>query len=109
MNDVLKPCDYCIFVLHDRWGSPPSREGRYSSGTEEEYDLARGPIVQGTMMNLVMFFRQIHEARLSGRDSQLEKVLDFRAKLEAEKELLFYTYADLDDFESAFAAIWRPG
>ena len=41
INDDLRRCDYGVFVLHDRWGSPTSKSGGYSSGTEEEYALAR--------------------------------------------------------------------
>jgi hypothetical protein len=38
INEDLKQCDYAVFVLHDRWGSPTG--GGYTSGTEEEWTLA---------------------------------------------------------------------
>lgn len=41
INDDLKRCDYCVILLHDRWGTPSSTAGQYSSGTEEEYALAK--------------------------------------------------------------------
>src|SRR3989304_2651120 len=38
INDDLSQCDYAVFVFHDRWGTPPG--GGYTSGTEEEWELA---------------------------------------------------------------------
>src|SRR5690349_21035102 len=38
INDDLKRCDYAVFILHDRWGSPTG--GSYTTGIEEEWDLA---------------------------------------------------------------------
>jgi hypothetical protein len=98
VNDDLKLCDYCIFVLHDRWGSPASRTGPYSSGTEEEYALARWLVAEKKMINLVVCFKKVDASRLSDPGPQLQKVLDFRRKLEEDKELLFHTYSDLADF-----------
>jgi hypothetical protein len=99
VNDDLQRCDYSVLLLHDRWGNPPSLIGPYSSGTEEEYHLVRRLITEGTMKNLVVFFKEVDESRLSEPDAQLENVRDFKRKLEAEKELLFYTYASTADFE----------
>jgi hypothetical protein len=99
VNEDLRRCDYCILLLHDRWGNPPSLVGPYSSGTEEEYHIVRRLIAEGTMKNLIVFFKEVDESRISEPDPQLEKVRDFKRKLEAEKELLFHTYASLADFE----------
>ena len=38
INEDLMQCDYAVFVLHDRWGSPTG--SGHSSGTEEEWELA---------------------------------------------------------------------
>jgi len=38
INEDLKHCDYAVFVLHDRWGSPTG--SGHTSGTEEEWALA---------------------------------------------------------------------
>src|SRR3546814_14526518 len=40
INDDLSECDYCIVVLHDRWGTPASTAPDAKTGTEEEYALA---------------------------------------------------------------------
>jgi hypothetical protein len=99
INQDLRRCDYCHLVLHDRWGSPSSTTPPFTSGTEEEYVLVRSLIADGTMRNLVVSFRNVPDERLANPDPQLQQVLDFRVRLEAEKALLFSTYLDLADFE----------
>jgi hypothetical protein len=39
INKDLEACDYAVFVLHDRWGSPTG--SGYSSGTEEDGRLPK--------------------------------------------------------------------
>src|SRR3546814_13463215 len=40
INQRLRQCDFCVLVLHDRWGTPPSDDGPFASGTEEELNVA---------------------------------------------------------------------
>jgi hypothetical protein len=41
INRDLDRCDYFVMVLWDRWGSSPGGDHtHYTSGTEEEYNLA---------------------------------------------------------------------
>ncbi len=40
INDDLRTCDAFVLVLHDRWGTPLDAEGPYTSGCQEEFDLA---------------------------------------------------------------------
>ena len=104
INEDLRECDYFVLVLYDRWGSPPTvgSEGRYSSGTEEEFYVALECLraVERPMRQLVVFFRAVDDARLSDPGEQLSKVLDFKQKLEKEKFLLFHTYDDNNSFEA---------
>jgi Domain of unknown function (DUF4062) len=41
INRTVRLCDYFVLLLHDRWGTAPAAGGAYSSGTEEEYHIAR--------------------------------------------------------------------
>jgi hypothetical protein len=87
-------------VLWDRWGSPSTIGGKYSSGTEEEYYVARESMTAGTMREIVVLFRAVDPSKLSDPGAQLQKVIDFRRGLEAKKELLFATYDELPAFEN---------
>jgi hypothetical protein len=102
INDDIKSCDYCLLVLHDRWGSPPSPDTPYTSGTEEEYALARTLVIAGTMLDLVVLFKSVDASRLADPGPQLQKVLDFKRRLEVEKELFYGGYDDVSGFERIF-------
>ena len=96
INSDLEDCDYCIVVLWDRWGSAPSERGPHSSGTEEEFDVAMRCAADESrpMRDVVVFFKSVDERQLSDPGPQLTRVLDFRKRLEQERQLLFDTFGD---------------
>lgn len=101
INRELKECDFFVLVLWDRWGTPPDyNEGRYTSGTEEEFAVAREALIDGSapMQQIVAFFKGVDPKQLSDPGPQLSKVLDFRKQLETTKALLFQTFDTPDRF-----------
>jgi tetratricopeptide (TPR) repeat protein len=100
----LRECDYLVLILWDRWGSPTGRvpEEGYTSGTEEEYTEALRCLAQADcpLRQIIVFFKAVDERKLSDPGDQLKKVLEFKAKLEREKTLLFYTYDEVPVFEN---------
>lgn len=106
INPKLDDCDYMILILGDRWGSPPAVDGPYSSGTEEEFhrcvDLLAQP--DAAMRDLLVLFKTLDADRLRDPGSQLLKVMNFRASLEASKSLQYMTF---DSDESLSTAIGR--
>lgn len=101
INEDLRRSDYCVLLLHDRWGSPTSESSQYSSGTQEEYSIARELVSKGTMLDLLMFFKAVEPGKLSDPGPQLQQVLDFKRQIEAAKELFFHTYSEISEFEKA--------
>lgn len=99
INKDLRRCDYCVLVLRDRWGSPAGGAGKYSSGTEEEYHIARECVANGQMRDVIVLFGTVDPGKLSDPGEQLKRVLEFKRELEAKKELLFSTYDELPAFE----------
>jgi Domain of unknown function (DUF4062) len=57
INEDLKQCDYAVFVLHDRWGTPTG--GGYTSGTEEEWALAEELYEVNKIRNIALFFKKL--------------------------------------------------
>jgi hypothetical protein len=93
INDDLRQCDYAVFVLHDRWGTPTG--SGHSSGTEEEWELAELLYKETTIRNIGLFFKHI-----SGLPDpeKLKKVLEFRVAIEKEKKYLSRPYSNVNEF-----------
>ena len=107
INEDLKQCDYAVFVLHDRWGTP-SGNG-YTSGTEEEWALAEQLYDAKTIRNIMLFFKAVDPRQLRDPGPQLSPVLAFKKRIEDGKRYLFRPYATIDqfsDFLDAHLARW---
>lgn len=101
INEDIKRCDFFVLVLYDRWGSPPSAgSGAFTSGTEEEYHVARACLADNSMpmRAMVVLFKGVSERQLSDPGDQLKKVLAFRKQVEMEKQLLFHAFDVPDEF-----------
>ncbi len=103
INRDIESCDYCVLVLHDRWGMNPNREdGKYSSGTEEEYHIALECInsSEKPMRDIVVLFKHVDERQMADPGPELKKVLSFRKNIEETQTLLFDTYSDCTSFQA---------
>lgn len=98
INKDLEQCDYFVLVLHERWGSPTGN-GEFSSGCEEEYDLARQCLADDRNMgDFMVCFKAVDDSKLVDPGEQLKRVLDFRRELEDQKEIFFETFDDVQRF-----------
>lgn len=93
-NPRLKQCDYLVMVLADRWGTPTGNdETGFSSGTEEEYSVARECLLGNEpMRDIIVLFKAVPERQLVDPGPQLSQVLAFKAALEEERSLYFSTF-----------------
>jgi tetratricopeptide (TPR) repeat protein len=107
INDEVRKCDYLVLVLHDRWGTPPSSNGKFTSGTEEEYNVARECAADRDMpmRNIAVMFKGVDAARMADPGEQLKQVLSFRQRLEEERGLLFKTFDTASEFENHLRAM----
>ncbi|RYZ80041.1 MAG: DUF4062 domain-containing protein, partial [Moraxellaceae bacterium] len=96
INEKLKECDYAVFVLHDRWGSPTGTG--YTSGTEEEWKLAEKLYKDNKIRNIALFFKNVDLQQLRDPGRQLERVLEFKSEIAQGKRYLFKEYRDLAHF-----------
>ena len=98
INDVIRKCDYTILILGSRWGTAPALDGKFTSGTEEEYSIARECVSKAElpMVDILVLFKGVPDSQLSDPGEQLSKVLSFKKELEESKELLYKTFDDLD-------------
>ncbi|QNT68578.1 TPR end-of-group domain-containing protein [Defluviicoccus vanus] len=96
INEDLRQCDFAVFVLHDRWGTPTG--SGHTSGTEEEWSLAEQLYQETKLRNIALFFKAVEPRQLHDPGAQLSKVLDFKRQIEDGKRYLFKNYDSLEDF-----------
>lgn len=102
INEDITNCDYCIVILHDRWGTPTGEPKLkpFTSGVEEEFDVAMTCLQSDRypMRDVVVFFKDIEPILLSRPDDQLQRVIAFRKQIEGRKSVLYKTFSDPRSF-----------
>ena len=99
INKDIKNCDLIVMLLWKRWGSPT---GKYTSGFEEEYKLAKSLIRRTGKPEVWLYFHSVADSMLADPGEQLGKVLDFRHMIEREKRFLYGVYKSVDEWEKLF-------
>jgi hypothetical protein len=94
INKDVKNSHLIVMLLWKRWGS---RTGKYSSGFEEEYEVACA-----NDKEIWLYFRDIPGDMMVDPGEQLQKVLEFRNKVETEKKFLFRRYEDENAWKEQF-------
>jgi Tetratricopeptide repeat. len=94
INEDVRRSHLVVMLLWKRWGSPT---GKYSSGFEEEYEVACEDNKE-----TFLYFRDITDDMLADPGEQLKKVLKFRNKVESERKFLFRRYEDENTWEDQF-------
>lgn len=94
INPNLDCCDYLVVLLDDKWGTPPAIDGPHTSGTEEEFFRALDLLADSDrpMRDILVLFKAVDPARLVDPGPELQKVMDFRARLEQPKSLMYETF-----------------
>lgn len=91
-DEELKKSNLCIFIFWKRFGSDT---GEYSSGTEEEFNIA----MKDKEKDVMLFCREIPKDSKDDPGEQLKKVLEFKEAVKKEKKLLYKEYKKHKDFE----------
>ncbi len=101
INPHLDGCDFTLILFGDWWGSPPSNDGKYTSGTEEEFFRALDLLAQGEspMRDILVAFKTLAPARLRDAGPSLKAVMRFRARLEASQSLMYDNFDSMDSLE----------
>ncbi len=112
INEDVRSSDFFVLLLWNRWGSPPDvRSSRYSSGTEEEYQVALEcyEAADHPMRQLVLLFKAVHLQQLGDPGPQLDRVIRFKGDIEARKIHLFHTFDTTESFRQLlrrYLAAW---
>lgn len=99
-NKMIDECDVFILAMHTRWGQTASDAAPYSSYTEEEFYRAYDRFREQSKPEIFVFFKQIERALEAHPDEQLQKVLDFRKKLEESGVDFYKAFKDVQQFKT---------
>ena len=99
INRDLERCELFLGLMWKKWGTPPDTSGRYSSGFEEEFETSVQRRLRDGRPEISLLFKQIDPEFLADPGEDLKKVLAFKERLIAEKQILFEGFADLREFE----------
>lgn len=98
INSDVESCDLFIGILWKRWGTD---SGEYSSGFEEEFQIARKRMLANEGLDIWIYFKQVDNEILSDPGQQLKKVIKFKKEIIEQKELLFKEFNNEQYFEKS--------
>jgi hypothetical protein len=99
INRELERCELFVGLMWKKWGTPPDTIGKYSSGFEEEFETSVQRRLSEGRPEISLLFKEIDQDFLRDPGDDLKKVLEFKDKLIAEKNILFEQFADIREFE----------
>lgn len=102
INQDLETCELFVGMLWERWGTPPNKDGSYTSGFEEEYEIAITSRRDRQRPEIFLFLKDMDPKLIRDPGGDAKKVLAFRENLVASKEIKYETIKDVRDFELKF-------
>lgn len=104
INEEVDRCDLFIGLMWKRWGTPPDRDGNFSSGFHEEFERSIARREDSGSPEIALFFKEISAEFMEDPGDDLKKVLEFRETIIAEKKILFQNFSKIRDMEKL---VWK--
>jgi hypothetical protein len=101
INPMVNQCDVFIGLLNRRWGS---ETGEFSSGFEEEFEIALRRRETGDTPAIAMFFAEVPADLIADPGPQLSKVLEFKARIQRERIALYQEFRSTDNLSTLVLA-----
>jgi energy-coupling factor transporter ATP-binding protein EcfA2 len=109
LNNILRSCDFCVLMVHEKWGSQPCSRSQYSCGTEEEFAVAcrqHRRRCDPRIRNIAVFFKRMSST--ASRTAAAARIRDFQALVQSE----YFTrdFSELHEFADIFRQLldrWR--
>lgn len=101
INKDLSKSDLFVMLLWKKWGTPT---GKYSSGTEEEFYVASTLYSQFGVPDIWIFFKTLTEED-NQENADIQKIVQFRKKIEKENSYLYKTFGTTLEWEKLFRSL----
>ena len=99
INQDVDRCDLFIGLIWKRWGTPPDKDGKFSSGFHEEFERSIARRENSGSPEIALFFKEIPEQFMEDPGDDLKRVLEFRETIIAERKILFQNFSTIRDME----------
>lgn len=99
INEDVRSCDLFVGLLWKRWGS---QTGEYTSGFEEEFEIACERKRNGELKDIWLFFKQIPQDLLQDPGPQLNKVREFKNQIKVNREIFYKEFNSVEEWEKLF-------
>jgi len=107
INQDLERCELVIGMMWKRWGTPPGKTNTFTSGFEEEFETSIASRRTKGRPEMALFFKDIDKELLRDPGEELKKVVAFKERIIAEKEIFFEPFGGVGDFEGKSVAASR--
>ena len=104
INREVDRCGLFIGLMWKRWGTPPDKDGKFSSGFHEEFERSMDRRERSGSPEIALFFKKIPDGYMEDPGDDLRRVLDFQNTIIAEKKLLFQKFSAIQDMEKL---VWK--
>lgn len=99
INQDVDRCDLFIGLIWKRWGTPPDKDGLFSSGFQEEFERSKDRREKSGSPEIALFFKKV-----PGRDKRdpgphLKRVLEFQESTIEERKILFREFSTIREME----------
>lgn len=101
INPMVYQCDVFIGLLNRRWGSDT---GEYSSGFEEEFEIALERRKTSESPDIAMFFSKVPAELIADPGPQLSRVLEFKSRIQRERIALYQEFGSPDGLSTLVLA-----
>ena len=99
INQYVDRCDLFIGLIWKRWGTPPDKDGKFSSGFQEEFERSIDRREKSGKPEIALFFKKISDELKEDPGEDLKRVLKFRETVEAGKRILFRDFSTPQEIE----------
>ena len=99
INQDVDRCDLFIGLLWKRWGTPPSIDGRHSSGFAEEFERSIARRELSSKPDIALFFKDISAEFLEDPGNDLTNVLNFKHDIVQRKHVLYQNFLTTPEME----------
>ena len=99
INQDVDRCDLFIGLIWKRWGTPPDKDGKFSSGFQEEFEWSMARHEHSGSPEIALFFKDISDEYMEDPGEDLKRVLEFRKTIIADKKILFQNFSTIQDIE----------